>query len=117
MLEQIIEGLTSPALFGFDILNDDPAAENLVLILKCHLRAIRQPDTCFFPDGGWKFSSTSDNSWLSKIYICQHLAENVLGFPAAPAPIGCLIRITPFGHGATRSSRAKPSPASSIHVG
>lgn len=34
---------------------------------------------------GWKLSSTSDNSWLSKIALCQHVARRVLDFPADPA--------------------------------
>jgi len=33
---------------------------------------------CLFDDGGWKISSTSDNSWLSKIYICQFVARHIL---------------------------------------
>jgi len=37
------------------------------------------PGLCLFPDGGWKLSSTSDNSWPSKIFICQHVAERVFG--------------------------------------
>jgi len=36
---------------------------------------------CLFPDGGWKISSTSDNSWLSKIYMCQFVARQILGRP------------------------------------
>lgn len=34
---------------------------------------------CLFEDGGWKISSTSNNSWLSKIYLCQFIARQILG--------------------------------------
>ncbi len=47
--------------------------------LREHLRAVLQPGLCLFPDGGWKLSSTSDNSWPSKLFICQHVAERVFG--------------------------------------
>ena len=32
-----------------------------------------------FADGGWKISSTSDNSWPSKIALCQFVARKILG--------------------------------------
>jgi hypothetical protein len=76
-----IEGLIFPALLGLPVLKDDSAPENLIPTLKRHLQTILQPGICLFPDGGWKLSSTSDNSWLSKIYLCQYVAESVLGFP------------------------------------
>jgi hypothetical protein len=79
-----IEGLIFPALLDLPVLKDDSDPANLVPILKRHLGAILQPGICLFPDGGWKLSSTSDNSWLSKIYLCQHIAETVLGFPPDP---------------------------------
>lgn len=79
-----IEGLIFPALLNLPALKDDSDPANLVPTLKRHLQAILQPGVCLFPDGGWKLSSTSDNSWLSKIYLCQHIAETVLGFPPAP---------------------------------
>jgi hypothetical protein len=34
---------------------------------------------CKFDNGGWRLSSTSRNSWLSKIYLCQFVAERILG--------------------------------------
>jgi hypothetical protein len=33
-----------------------------------------------FEDGGWKISSTSNNSWLSKIYLNQFIARKILGW-------------------------------------
>lgn len=37
----------------------------------------------FFPDGGIRLSSTSDNSWMSKIAIFQHVAREVLKLDAS----------------------------------
>lgn len=45
-----------------------------------HFRRVLKPGVCKFPDGGWKLSSTSRNSWLSKIYLCQYVAESVLNY-------------------------------------
>jgi xylan 1,4-beta-xylosidase len=49
--------------------------------LKTHFNTVLQPGVCLFDDGGWKLSSTSDNSWLSKIYLCQFIAREILGLP------------------------------------
>ena len=51
--------------------------------LKRHLETVLVPGVCLFPDGGWKLSSSSDNSWLSKIYLSQFVARKVLGLPAS----------------------------------
>ena len=45
------------------------------------MRTVLVPGTCKFADGGWKLSSTNDNSWLSKIYLCQFVAQVVFGLP------------------------------------
>ena len=52
----------------------------LITALKTHFQTILKPDVCLYPDGGWKLSSTADNSWLSKIYLCQFVARKILGF-------------------------------------
>jgi hypothetical protein len=73
-----IEGLVFPLFWrraGFDSVLGRFA--RLVDILGDHLRTIMRPGVCRFPDGGWKLSSTNDNSWLSKIYLCQHVAREV----------------------------------------
>jgi len=44
-----------------------------------HLRGVLKPEICLFPDGGWKISSTSNNSCLSKVYLCQFIASEILG--------------------------------------
>lgn len=39
---------------------------------------------CLFDEGGWKLSSTANNSWLSKIYLNQYVVESVLGIKLSP---------------------------------
>lgn len=48
--------------------------------LSRHLSTVMAEGVCLFPDGGWKISSTSNNSWLSKIYLCQFIARQILGW-------------------------------------
>jgi hypothetical protein len=52
---------------------------NYLKALKRHLEVILVPGVCIFDDGGWKLSSTSNNSWLSKIYLSQFIAKNIMG--------------------------------------
>ncbi len=79
-----IEALIYPLEWKFDKAFDrkGPYAE-LIETLGKHLAAVLVPGRCLFSDGGWKLSSTSDNSWMSKIFICQHVAEKVYGVTAA----------------------------------
>lgn len=69
-----IEGLVFPHVAG---INGEAAA--LGPSLRRHLEGVLHQGICLFPDGGWKLSSTSDNSWLSKIYLCQFVATEILG--------------------------------------
>lgn len=90
------EGSTSriiPAIEGLafvlqwnraDLLSPDGPFYALRQALERHLHAILVDGVCLFPDGGWKLSSTNDNSWLSKIYLCQHVARTL--FKLAPDP-------------------------------
>ena len=68
-----IEALVYPYLTGRTI---DP---DLKIALNRHFEAVLNPGICRFDDGGWRLSSTSQNSWLSKIYLCQFVAEQILG--------------------------------------
>jgi xylan 1,4-beta-xylosidase len=78
-----IEGLIIPWSLGLkDSLDPAGPYADLLAALKKHLLAVLRPGLCKFPDGGWKISSTSDNSWLSKVYLCQFIAETVFGLPA-----------------------------------
>lgn len=75
-----IEGLIFPYVVG----RSDLIPRDLQIVLERHFDAIMKPGICLFDDGGWKLSSTSRNSWLSKIYLCQFVAETLLDRPSAP---------------------------------
>lgn len=77
-----IEGLVFPYLTGRrDVFAPDSPYADYIHALKKHLTTVLVPGTCLFPDGGWKLSSTSNNSWLSKIYLCQFIAHHLLKLP------------------------------------
>ena len=46
--------------------------------------AVLKPGLCLYPDGGWKLSASADNSWASKIHLCQWVAERVPGVAVDP---------------------------------
>ncbi|MFC9325734.1 glycoside hydrolase family 52 protein [Kitasatospora sp. NPDC057015] len=73
----VVEGLALAHLTGTDV----HAEPQLTGLLREHLRTVLDSGRCRFPDGGWKLSETSDNSWLSKIYLCQFVARALLGLP------------------------------------
>ncbi|MFE3042938.1 glycoside hydrolase family 52 protein [Kitasatospora indigofera] len=73
----VVEGLALARLTGTDV-HSEP---QLVAVLRDHLHGVLDSGRCRFPDGGWKLSETSDNSWLSKIYLCQFVARDLLGLP------------------------------------
>jgi hypothetical protein len=75
-----IEGLIFPYFTGrLDALEPSGEYGHYIDALKRHLEKVLVPGVCLFDDGGWKLSSTSNNSWLSKIYLCQFVARQILG--------------------------------------
>jgi hypothetical protein len=75
-----IEGLIFPYVTGNRAaLDRDGRFGGYVSALETHLQYVLKPGICLFDDGGWKLSSTSNNSWLSKIYLCQFVARELLG--------------------------------------
>lgn len=74
-----VEGLIIPYALGLHgaTQEDGPFGE-LISVLKTHFVSVLKPGVCLYPGGAWKISSTSDNSWLSKIYLIQFIAENIL---------------------------------------
>ncbi len=75
----IVEGLVFPFLAGAaDAIRDDGPYGELILACRKHLAAVLQPGVCLFNDAGWKLSTTSINSWLSKIYLSQFVVRHVL---------------------------------------
>ena len=77
-----IEGLVFPYFAGCpEALFPQGRFGALIRALKTHLEKVLVPGVCLFDDGGWKLSSSSNNSWLSKIYLCQFVARKILGLP------------------------------------
>ena len=60
-------------------LESDGEFGRLMAALKRHLHAVLRPVCACSRMARWKLSSTSDNSWLSKIYLCQFVARDILG--------------------------------------
>jgi hypothetical protein len=76
----VVECLALALYAGVDVAAGGEHAA-LVEALDRHLRAVLRPGACLFADGGWKLSSAHDNSWLSKVYLCQFVARRILGLP------------------------------------
>jgi xylan 1,4-beta-xylosidase len=76
-----IEALVYPYECGLtDLVSEDGPYGDYIRVLKKHLTNIVKPGMCLYDDGGWKLSSSADNSWMSKIALCQYVARQVLGF-------------------------------------
>ncbi len=76
-----IEGLVFPLFTGCpEALNENGKYSALMKVLKEHIQAVLAPGICLCDDGGWKLSSTSSNTWLSKNYLCQFIYRKVFGF-------------------------------------
>lgn len=75
-----IEGLVFPYFAHCrEALLPDGRFGYYVRALTQHLKTVLVKGACLFEDGGWKISSTSNNSWLSKIYLSQFVARHILG--------------------------------------
>jgi hypothetical protein len=76
-----IEGLIFPYYTNCaEALAEDGRFGAYIQALKQHLETVLTDGVCLFEDGGWKISSTSNNSWLSKIYLNQFIARQILGW-------------------------------------
>lgn len=76
-----VEALVYPYFSGVpDAVRVDGPYGDLISALKKHLDVVLVPGVCLDPvSGGWKLSSTSRNTWPSKIFISQFVAEEILG--------------------------------------
>ncbi len=75
-----IEGLVFPYVTDCrEALDPHGRFDKLIATLKQHIETVLVKGTCLFDDGAWKISSTSDNSWLSKVYLSQFVYRQVLG--------------------------------------
>lgn len=83
-----IEGLVFPKVMGLqDLIAFDGPYRDLMHTLKRHFQAVFQKGVCLYEDNGWKLSSTADNSWMSKIALCQYVARSVLGIDFGDAQL------------------------------
>ncbi|MBC8040309.1 MAG: beta-xylosidase, partial [Opitutaceae bacterium] len=81
-----VEGLVFPWALGLhSALSENGPYGALIATLKRHTTHVLAPahKLCRFEDGGWKISSTSNNSWLSKVYLCQFVVSDILGLADA----------------------------------
>ncbi len=78
-----VEGFVYPLYLGIKDATDRKGRfAELLDLLSTHLRGILQPGVCLDgKSGGWKMSSTSTNTWFSKIAISQHVVREL--FPEA----------------------------------
>jgi hypothetical protein len=81
-----IEGLVYPLFVGMRRrLSGSPALKALLGLLDQHLRRILVRGVCLdAKSGGWKLSSSSTNTWLSKIFVCQHVAAELFADAVTP---------------------------------
>jgi len=81
-----IEGLAFPYLLDDDDALDFALSSGPMLTaLRAHLEHVLVPGICLdATSGGWKLSSSSVNTWMSKIFLSQFVAEDVLGVPTTP---------------------------------
>ncbi|HZZ17838.1 MAG TPA: glycoside hydrolase family 52 protein [Opitutaceae bacterium] len=96
-----IEGLIYPLFVGMrGRLSDVPEYAHLVKQLDQHLRKVLVRGVCLdSKSGGWKLSSSSFNTWMSKIFLCQHVADELFasavtqeaGAPADAAHVTWLV--------------------------
>ncbi|HZH60741.1 MAG TPA: glycoside hydrolase family 52 protein [Metabacillus sp.] len=76
-----IEGLIFPYFTNCEeALDPNGRFGSYIQALEKHLKTVLVKDVCLFEDGGWKISSTSNNSWLSKIYLSQFITRKLLGW-------------------------------------
>lgn len=74
-----IEGLIYPHLFGRkDALAEEGPYGTLIGILRKHIKTVLHEGICLFSDKGWKLSAGSENSWMSKIFLCEYVAQYLL---------------------------------------
>ncbi len=74
-----IEGFVYPLYLDMDwVTNRKGRFSQLLDQLGLHLAEILEPGVCLDEkSGGWKMSSTSTNTWFSKIALCQHVVRRL----------------------------------------
>jgi hypothetical protein len=84
-----VEALVYPYIVGdTSSVSEDGLYGALIKKLKRHILTIMKPGICIDEvSGGWKLSSTSQNTWNSKIFLCQYVVKEILNmnFPSEEA--------------------------------
>ncbi len=75
-----VEALVYPYIIGDKVsVSEDGKYGELIKKLKQHILTIMKPGICIDEvSGGWKLSSTSKNTWNSKIFLCQYVIKEIL---------------------------------------
>jgi hypothetical protein len=75
-----VEGLIFPFLLGdYDAVSENGRFSHFIQALKKHIKTILVQGECIDAvSGAWKLSSTSYNTWMSKIYISQYIIQHIL---------------------------------------
>jgi hypothetical protein len=76
-----VEGLVYPYCMGLRsaVSATGPYGE-FIKLMRIHMDSILRPGICMDPKtGAWKMSSSTTNTWESKIYLAQFITEKVLG--------------------------------------
>jgi len=74
-----IEAFVFPLVWADGPVAETPDETALLERLRAHLSRAIDDKICLFDDGGWRISSTSTISWISKGALCQAVAEQVFG--------------------------------------
>lgn len=77
-----VEALIYPYFTGYKhMIAEDGPFGDLITVLKKHINTVLKPGICIDEvSGGWKLSSTSKNTWNSKIFLCQYVIKEILEF-------------------------------------
>ncbi len=74
-----VEGFVYPIFLGYaDAIDPEGRFGPLLKLLGRHITQALQPGVCIDREsGGWKISSTSTNTWFSKIALAQHVIRRL----------------------------------------
>jgi hypothetical protein len=75
-----VEALVYPYIIGDTAsISEEGTYGELIKVLKKHIGAVLKKGICIDEvSGGWKLSSTSKNTWNSKIFLCQYVIKEIL---------------------------------------
>lgn len=82
----LAEGLIYPWFAGCrDVFEDNSPFAPFVAAIKRHTERVLASGVCRCADKGWKLTSGSDITWLSKLYLFRFIATEILGIRADDA--------------------------------